>query len=159
KSHGCAGDAIAVAAGAPASLRIQNTNITLSPPTLPGAFVGAPYSQAITANSGIAPFTFSIASGSLPSGLSLAAGGTLSATPTNTGNYSFTVAVSDRDGVPGSRAYTLGVICPTIALAPSALPDGQVGVAYAQTLTASGGTPPYQFVVQSGALPAGLSLS
>ena len=69
------------------------------------------------------------------------------------------MSVSDRDGVPGSRVYTMSVSCPTISLAPPTLPDGQVGVAYAQTLTPSGGTAPYSFVVQSGTLPSGLSLS
>jgi hypothetical protein len=52
-----------------------------------------------------------------------------------------------------------GVICPTIALAPTTLPNGAVGVAYNQTLTASGGTAPYVFTVPIGAPPAGIALS
>ncbi len=39
------------------------------------------------------------------------------------------------------------------------LPTGEVDVAYAATLSASGGTPPYQWSIKSGALSAGLSLS
>jgi hypothetical protein len=39
----------------------------------------------------------------------------------------------------------------------SSLPSGQVGVAYSQTLSASGGTAPYTW--SSGVLPAGLSLA
>jgi uncharacterized protein with beta-barrel porin domain len=44
-------------------------------------------------------------------------------------------------------------------LSPSTLPGGQVGVAYAQTIGASGGTGPYAFAVSGGALPPGLALS
>jgi Putative Ig domain len=43
-------------------------------------------------------------------------------------------------------------------LSPSTLPDGTVGTAYNQTITASGGTAPYTFAVTSGALPDGLTL-
>ena len=41
----------------------------------------------------------------------------------------------------------------------TSLPAGTVGDAYAATLTASSGTPPYTWSVVSGALPAGLALS
>jgi PKD repeat protein len=39
------------------------------------------------------------------------------------------------------------------------LPAGTQGVAYSQTITASGGSSPYSFLVTSGALPSGLTLS
>ncbi len=50
-------------------------------------------------------------------------------------------------------------VCPSITLAPLALPSGTVGTAYNQTITASGGTPPYNFAVSVGGLPTGLTLS
>ena len=50
-------------------------------------------------------------------------------------------------------------VCPTITIAPPTTPNGTVGAAYTQTLTASGGTGPYTFSVASGALPAGITLS
>lgn len=49
-------------------------------------------------------------------------------------------------------------IGPTITLAPTSLPAGQRGTAYAVTITASGGAAPYSFAVTSGTLPAGLAL-
>ncbi|MFN8639973.1 MAG: putative Ig domain-containing protein, partial [Dehalococcoidia bacterium] len=45
------------------------------------------------------------------------------------------------------------------AIAPASLPGGQVGVAYSQTLSASGSTAPYTWTVSAGSLPAGLTLS
>ncbi|MEO5559613.1 MAG: ice-binding family protein [Dokdonella sp.] len=48
--------------------------------------------------------------------------------------------------------------CSPIVLTPATLPGGTVGIAYDQTITASGATAPYTFSVTAGALPAGLSL-
>jgi len=49
--------------------------------------------------------------------------------------------------------------CPTIVLAPSALPNVTQGVAANLALTASGATSPYVFAVTTGSVPAGLTLS
>ena len=52
-----------------------------------------------------------------------------------------------------------GTACTAPTLAPMTLAAPVRGQAYSQQLTASGGTAPYLFVVSTGALPAGLSLS
>jgi hypothetical protein len=46
---------------------------------------------------------------------------------------------------------------PTITT--TSLPAAMVGVAYSQTLQATGGTPPYTWSVSAGALPAGVTLN
>src|SRR5207248_6274172 len=51
------------------------------------------------------------------------------------------------------------LVCPTITLSPTTLPTGAVGVAYSQTILATGGTSPYSFAVTLGGLPNGLTLS
>jgi Ice-binding-like/Putative Ig domain len=68
--------------------------------------------------------------------------------------------------MPGSGGNTIGGCsvphvppCPTITIAPPTLPIGKVGVAYSQQITASGGTGSYTFLVVSGTLPAGLTLT
>ncbi len=159
RARDCDNMAVAVMAGAPDSLRIQNTDITLAPANLPNGVVGAPYSQAITAESGVAPFTFSVSAGALPPGLALAPDGTLSGTPGATGAHAFTVSVADAGGVPGSRAYTLNIACALVSLTPTTVPDGQVGSPYAVSFSASGGISPHTFAVAAGTLPDGLSLS
>ncbi|HNQ77669.1 MAG TPA: putative Ig domain-containing protein [Acidobacteriota bacterium] len=47
----------------------------------------------------------------------------------------------------------------SITIAPATLPDATVGLAYSQTIAASGGTAPYTYEVTSGVLPAGLTLN
>lgn len=48
--------------------------------------------------------------------------------------------------------------CPTITIAPPALPNGTVGESYTQTLSGAGGTAPYTFALTGGSLPNGVSL-
>lgn len=60
----------------------------------------------------------------------------------------------------GAFELQAGVNCPSITVSPGSLPDGTPGVAYEQTISASGSAAtPLCFLVSSGALPAGLGLS
>jgi hypothetical protein len=60
----------------------------------------------------------------------------------------------------GNNVNTCGVsVCPIITVNPATLPNGAVGTAYNQTVTASGGTAPYVFSLSSGTLPTGLILN
>ncbi|WP_123769522.1 putative Ig domain-containing protein [Vulcaniibacterium tengchongense] len=134
--------------------------IAITPTTLPGGVAYVPYSQSLTASGGTGSYAFSLASGTLPAGLSLSSGGTLSGTPTAVGAYHFTVRATDSgSGAFAEQAYAVAIAAPTIALSPSALPDGTAGVAYSQAFSASGGSGPYSFSLVSGGLPVGMSLS
>ena len=46
-----------------------------------------------------------------------------------------------------------------LSITTTSLSQGQTGVAYSATLSATGGTSPYSWSIKSGNLPAGLSLS
>ena len=60
----------------------------------------------------------------------------------------------------GNNVNTCGVsVCPIITVNPATLPNGAVGTAYNQTVSASAGTAPFVFSVSSGALPTGLILN
>ncbi len=133
--------------------------ITVSPASLPGGVAGTPYSQGLSAIGGNGPYSFTVTSGALPTGLTLSLAGLLSGTPTAAGSFPFTVTATDANGCIGTQPYTVVIVCPTITVLPPVLPDGTLGVAYSQTLTGSGGVPSYTFLVTSGALPDGLTLS
>ncbi|HLM62294.1 MAG TPA: choice-of-anchor Q domain-containing protein, partial [Pyrinomonadaceae bacterium] len=61
-------------------------------------------------------FTYSVASGSLPPGLTLNPNtGELSGTPTQTGNFAFTILATDADGTAGAQSYNLLIMSPTAA--------------------------------------------
>jgi hypothetical protein len=69
--------------------------LTITTTTLPAATVGVAYTATLTATGGTPPYSWSIASGTLPAGLTLApATGVISGTPTTTGTSSFTVQVA-----------------------------------------------------------------
>lgn len=144
---------------------VNCSSVALSPSTLPAGNVGSPYSQTITATGGVPPYTFTVFSGALPPGLTLASGGTLAGTPTTVGTYCFDVGANDSPGCPATISYTIVIsasTCPpgtVVVLLPPALPAAATGMPYAQLITASGGTAPYTFAVTSGALPPGLMLN
>jgi uncharacterized protein YhjY with autotransporter beta-barrel domain len=145
-----------------AAIQSYTISVTAGPiigtTTLPGGEVGVGYSQTLSASAGVAPYTFSVSSGSLPAGLSLTSGGTLSGTPTTGGNAAFAVQVKDANGATASLSYTVAITGgPVIGI--TGLPNAEVGVAYSQTIVASGGSAPYTFSVASGTLPSGLSLT
>jgi hypothetical protein len=124
--------------------------------------VGVAYSQTLTATGGTGPYTFTVLSGTLPPGMTLSPGGVLSGTPTAIGSTTVSIQATDTNGCPAVITYTITIspaACPVITITPPTLPNGTVGVAYTQTLTASGGTAPYTFAVVGGVLPAGLTLT
>lgn len=132
--------------------------ITVNPTSLPNGIVGTAYSEQLTATGGTVPHTFAVTSGTLPAGLTLA-GDTISGTPTSTTSQMFTITATDDNGCEGTRVFTVAPVCPAITVNPATLPNGVVGTAYSEVLTATGGTAAYSFAVTSGALPAGLNLA
>lgn len=136
--------------------------ITVNPATLPNGSVGAAYNQVVSGSGGTAPYTFSISTGALPTGLVLnPATGAITGTPTAVGTFTFTITAVDAIGCPGSRQYTVNIAgagCPVITLSPSTLPPGTAGTPYSQLITASGGTT-YTYTIASGALPTGFTLN
>ena len=89
--------------------------ITINPSTVPNGAVSVAYNQALTAMGGTSPYAFGVISGTLPPGLSLSSSGALSGTPTNGGNFNFTVRATDSSAThdTGNRAYSLVISGPT----------------------------------------------
>jgi predicted RNA methylase len=75
------------------------------------ATAGVAYSSALSASGGGGSLTYSITSGSLPAGLTLAAStGAITGTPTTATSYTFTAQAADNYGdTPAAQAYTITV--------------------------------------------------
>jgi putative Ig domain-containing protein len=121
------------------------------------------YNASLSAMGGTAPYMWTLKSGTLPAGLSLSTGGTISGTPTTAGAASITVQVSDSATTPqtaDSGNLTLAISGGTLQITSTVATVGTVGTAYNFQLQATGGVPPYTWAVGSGStLPAGLALS
>lgn len=140
------------------SVVVALPTIAVAPTTVPGGTVAIPYSQALSATGGIAPYTFVVSAGALPPGMSLSGAGVLSGAPTASGTFNTTVTATDANGQTGARAYAVQVAAPTIVVTPATLPSPAQGLAYSATFSASGGVAPYSFSA-TGTLPPGLSLT
>jgi putative Ig domain-containing protein/IPT/TIG domain-containing protein len=100
--------------------------LTVTTTSLPAATSGQAYSATLAATGGIAPYSWSVTSGSLPPGLTLnSATGQISGTSDGSGTYSFTVTVTDAE-VPmmtATQALSISVTGPVItSLRPSSGP-------------------------------------
>jgi hypothetical protein len=82
----------------------------------PVASAGTPYSSIVTPSGGTAPYSFALASGTLPPGLGLLSSGTIIGTPLIGGGYPFSVKVSDA----GSQSITIQ--CSIAVSSPSLAP-------------------------------------
>jgi hypothetical protein len=130
--------------------------------SFPDGFVGAPYSAALQATGGTGPYNFALASGTLPAGLSLAANGAIAGTPSTAGTSTFSISVTDSSSPAhqsSTASFTVTISSSPLVLPSATLPAATLGTAYAASLQASGGTPPYSFGVTGGGLPPGISLS
>ncbi len=127
--------------------------------------VGVGYASTCTTSGGISPFTYSVVSGSLPSGLSQNSGtGSISGTFRSgaTGAFSFKVQVADSASVSAQSTALAGTVvaAPSISCASTATNNLEVGAPYTTgTCSVSGGTGGYTWSITGGPQPAGLSLS
>ena len=117
------------------------------------------YSASLSAAGGTPPYSWSVSAGALPGGLTLSPAGLLSGTPTATGTFSFTAKITDAAAQVATASMQITVTQTPLTITTTSLPNGQLNVAYTSTLAAAGGNPPYTWSLQSGSLPAGLSLN
>jgi large repetitive protein len=112
-------------------------SITTTSP-LPNGVAGSPYNLPLNAIGGFPPYTWSVITGTLPSGFVLS-GTVISGTSLTTGTSIFTLLVKDMDGASAFQQFSLTIdpaASPFTITTTSPLPPGQVGTQYAQTLAA-----------------------
>ena len=129
--------------------------------SLPDAGLGVVYpSTSLVVAGGLAPYTFSVAAqSSLPTGITLSAGGTIAGTASVAGTFTFTILATDSQGVQINQDFSLTVSFGLRFLTTSPLPAGVVGQPVDIQIAVEGGVPPYNFALVESSLPAGLSIS
>lgn len=86
------------------------SSVSITTMSLPNGTVQTAYSATLQATGGTTPYTWSVASGSLPAGLNLAgATGTISGTPTTAGTSTFTIQVTDSASNTASAGFTITI--------------------------------------------------
>lgn len=85
------------------------TRLSITTTSLPSRTVGVAYTANLRATGGRTPYTWSIASGALPSGLALRTGGIISGTPIVSGTFNFTVMVRDSSSPAQNASRALAI--------------------------------------------------
>ncbi|HLZ43896.1 MAG TPA: putative Ig domain-containing protein [Candidatus Sulfotelmatobacter sp.] len=148
------------------SLTVSNSAppaLSITTSSLPAATTGAAYSTSFAASGGTSPYTWAVSSGVLPAGIALQSSGTLSGTTTQTGQFAFTVQITDSSSTQQSATKSFNLTVnnsapPPLSITTSSLAAATTGTAYSTSLAASGGTSPYTWALSSGVLPTGIAL-
>jgi uncharacterized protein (TIGR03437 family) len=126
----------------------------------PSGQVASAYSYQFTSTGGTSPYTWSVSSGNLPTGLTLSQAGLLSGTPAAYGTFSFALQASDSSGPSmsaGPSNFQITVIPQILSINTTSLTTWVVNNAFTQTLTATGGYLPLTWTITGN--PGGLSIS
>lgn len=127
----------------------------------PSTCVGQPYSTTLSAFGGVTTvYDWQLVAGSLPPGLTMTPGVNSAALNITgeaqaSGSFTFTLRLVDGLGNFMVKTFTIHVI----EILTTSLPDANIGAPYSFQLQASGGQEPYHWIITSGALPDGLTLS
>ena len=124
------------------------------------------YQFMLGAAGGVMPYSWRLAGGTLPTGVALAADGTLFGAPRNTANGSLPLTVEVRDAVGGraQRQLSLRLIAPgAITFRTVAVPDALIGSEYLQDIAVANQdgsmlAKPLIWTV-NGAVPGGLTVT
>ena len=117
-----------------------------------------PYSTALSALGGTAPYTWRVSRGVLPVGLTLTSGGVIAGIPTTLGTSSFEVEAADAVGRRATATMSIYVAGP-ITVATTTVPMASDDAPYSATLVHKGGGGTKRWTLTTGVMPPGLSLS
>lgn len=140
------------------ALQVGDGTVTIgTSAALPTGFLDESYSHTFAAVMGTEPYTWSLAGGNLPDGMSLdPSTGAFSGTPSAVGTHAFTLRVTDSGNDANEKAFSWKV-GQAVQLADQALADGTVGTGYTASLAAAGTFAPFAYSLVAGSLPPGVS--
>ncbi len=134
------------------------TPVTVTTTSLPSGSVTRAYSAKLSASGGTGSYTWKLASGALPAGLTLATTGSITGTPTTGGLSTFIVSAADGAGRVSTASLSIKITT-ALAISSATLPAATLSVPYSTTLVATGGSEVYTWKLSSGTLPSGLTLT
>jgi Putative Ig domain len=92
-------------------IQVTYDPLVITTTSLPNARRNKNYSRTLAATGGLAPYTWSVAAGSLPPGLTLNAGtGVISGRASSLGTYAFTVQATDSQATPASDTQGMTIV-------------------------------------------------
>ncbi len=141
----------------PATTVVQ---LLISVQTPPSGKVGVPYNYSFAGTGGTTPYKWTLASGTLPAGLSLATDGTLSGTPTlpiGTATYTVQLADSQSPASTTTQSFSILINPEDLKVTTTSLTNWVTGTAFASTVAGIGGYPPYTWAIQGAPSPASLN--
>lgn len=130
---------------------------------MPVGEVGISYTASLGASGGATPYTWSIDSGALPTGLSLTSDGSVSGVPTTPGTFSLTVKATDATNQYTTQGTTIKIAARlALALIPACAQDCAVEQGCVNVCgtfgTQTGGVGPFSYQA-TGNIPGGMKLS
>ncbi|MCX6117284.1 MAG: putative Ig domain-containing protein [Proteobacteria bacterium] len=148
------------------SISAGSSTLKLHTTALSEITAGVNYSYTLAATGGVLPYSFTVSSGSLPSGMILSQStGAITGVPlaaTSNQPYAFELTVTDAGGIKASKTF-LGTVAgsstSSLSIVTTTIPAPQAGASYLASIGVTGGTAPYAFSITSGTVPAGLSLN
>jgi hypothetical protein len=157
---GCAGVVSSTKSSTPQPL----SPLQIVTTALPAATVNSAYTASLGASGGVQPYTWSMGSGNLPTGVSLNGSGTIAGTAANTGVFNLTLKLTDSSKPAQTAAASLrlqvnSAAVPTLQITIASLPSAAESSAYSTQLTATGGSGALHWSMTSGQLPSGIILN
>jgi hypothetical protein len=117
--------------------------------------VGVPFAAKLAGTGGTGTYTWSLAGGTMPTGVALAADGTVAGKPTAAGLSRTTIRLTDSEGrtadYPANFAVAARLAISTLALKPA-----KVSRPYRSKVATTGGVLPKLWRITSGPLPHGI---
>ena len=144
-----------------ASVQVSTGTVAVSTTPLPMATQYAPFGLRLQASGGTGVYTWELANGTLPPGLTLSSAGDLVGTPASVGTFSFDVKVTS-GAATDTHALSLQVMAGGLPLVivDQSLTAAEFGRVYTTALVGLGGKPPYQWsAVDASTLPPGIAIA
>ena len=97
---------------ATASVTVTPPPVSITTTSLSGATAGTAYSNTLSATGGKLPYTWTLSSGSLPTGITVQSAGSIAGTTSQTGSFTATIEVTDSSSpkLTSSKSLTLTVV-------------------------------------------------